>query len=261
MEAIFRASYVLTGLLITAEIILNLRKRTVGVEGLIAATCLLSFIVTFISFYLLYGHFPIIYARENLFFLSLVIYFTSTFYLKNKEKKFLHLAGLLLALALLLGSFLISYKPEQPNPFLQSLWLYLHSGSAAIAHTLYIVAFILSVSILLSGSRKEANSSFGKQYESLIKYVKFAFIFHTIMIASGSMWAQKAWGRLWGWDPVEAWSLAAWLMYAAFLHLSAIRRSRSRFNLIFVFVGFVMLIVSFWGIAYVARTVHTYLKL
>lgn len=40
------------------------------------------------------------------------------------------------------------------------------------------------------------------------------------MIVSGAIWANQAWGRYWGWDPVETWSLIAWAIYAIYLHLT-----------------------------------------
>jgi ABC-type transport system involved in cytochrome c biogenesis permease subunit len=46
-----------------------------------------------------------------------------------------------------------------------------------------------------------------------------AFVFLTIMILAGSIWANHAWGRYWGWDNIEVWSLICWLIYAIELHL------------------------------------------
>jgi ABC-type transport system involved in cytochrome c biogenesis permease subunit len=37
-------------------------------------------------------------------------------------------------------------------------------------------------------------------------------------IVTGSMWGSVSWGRYWGWDPKEVWSLVAFLGYTAILH-------------------------------------------
>ena len=37
-------------------------------------------------------------------------------------------------------------------------------------------------------------------------------------VLTGSMWANSSWGRYWGWDPKEVWSLAALMGYMALLH-------------------------------------------
>jgi len=38
-------------------------------------------------------------------------------------------------------------------------------------------------------------------------------------IITGSMWGAASWGRYWGWDPKEVWSLVAFLAYMAILHV------------------------------------------
>ena len=38
-------------------------------------------------------------------------------------------------------------------------------------------------------------------------------------IVTGSMWAASSWGRFWGWDPKEVWSLVALLGYLTILHV------------------------------------------
>ena len=42
-------------------------------------------------------------------------------------------------------------------------------------------------------------------------------------IITGSMWAASSWGRYWGWDPKEVWSLVAFLGYLIILHVRADR--------------------------------------
>jgi ABC-type transport system involved in cytochrome c biogenesis permease subunit len=34
----------------------------------------------------------------------------------------------------------------------------------------------------------------------------------------GALWADKSWGRFWGWDPKEAWALISLLVYLVILH-------------------------------------------
>ncbi len=47
---------------------------------------------------------------------------------------------------------------------------------------------------------------------------RFAFPLWTFTILAGAVWADYAWGRFWGWDPKETWSLVTWVVYAAYLH-------------------------------------------
>jgi cytochrome c biogenesis factor len=55
------------------------------------------------------------------------------------------------------------------------------------------------------------------------------------------VWAASSWGRYWGWDPKEVWSLVAFLAYIAILH--------GRFDrLIGPFGVAALSIVAFWTI-------------
>ena len=60
-------------------------------------------------------------------------------------------------------------------------------------------------------------------------------------ILTGSIWAASSWGRYWGWDPKEVWSLIAFFAYLAILH--------GRFDRFIGTFGVAALsIVAFWTI-------------
>jgi ABC-type transport system involved in cytochrome c biogenesis permease subunit len=50
-------------------------------------------------------------------------------------------------------------------------------------------------------------------------YIHVGSILLLAGIVTGSMWAASSWGRYWGWDPKEVWSLVAFLGYMAILHV------------------------------------------
>jgi ABC-type transport system involved in cytochrome c biogenesis permease subunit len=55
-------------------------------------------------------------------------------------------------------------------------------------------------------------------YDMLYWYNFAGSIFLLAGILTGSMWAASSWGRYWGWDPKEVWSLVAFLAYMAIIH-------------------------------------------
>lgn len=64
------------------------------------------------------------------------------------------------------------------------------------------------------------------------------FVMWTFTIIGGSVWAEDAWGRYWGWDPKEVWSFVIWVVYAAYLHARTTRGWSGRRAAWFVVVGF-----------------------
>jgi ABC-type transport system involved in cytochrome c biogenesis permease subunit len=72
-------------------------------------------------------------------------------------------------------------------------------------------------------------------------YIHIGSILLIAGILTGSIWAASSWGRAWGWDPKEVWSLIAFLAYLAILH--------GRFDrLIGTFGVAALSIVAFWTV-------------
>ncbi len=81
--------------------------------------------------------------------------------------------------------------------------------------------------------------------EAAYSLVCIGFAFLTAGIALGSIWAASAWGDWWGWDPKETFSLAIWLVFAAFLHFRYLYRQKFlRLNSIWIILGFILIILS-----------------
>lgn len=52
----------------------------------------------------------------------------------------------------------------------------------------------------------------------IYKAIQIAVILLTAGTILGGVWADRAWGRFWGWDPKEVWALISILVYMAILH-------------------------------------------
>jgi ABC-type transport system involved in cytochrome c biogenesis permease subunit len=42
--------------------------------------------------------------------------------------------------------------------------------------------------------------------------IVFGFPVWTFGVIAGAIWADQAWGRYWGWDPVETWAFITWVL-------------------------------------------------
>ncbi len=87
--------------------------------------------------------------------------------------------------------------------------------------------------------------------------VMFGFLFLTIGIITGSVWANTAWGRYWGWDNKEIWSLITWLIYAALLHVRISRGWSGIETAILSIIGFTAVIFTYFGVNYLPG-LHSY---
>jgi cytochrome c-type biogenesis protein CcsB len=85
-----------------------------------------------------------------------------------------------------------------------------------------------------------------------------AFVGWTFTLVAGAIWAEHAWGRPWGWDPKETWSLVIFLIYAAYLHVRATVGWASHKFAYFALVGFIALLANFYIVNIFFSGKHSY---
>ena len=87
--------------------------------------------------------------------------------------------------------------------------------------------------------------------------VVFGFLFLSAGIISGAVWANSAWGRYWGWNPKETWSLITWFVYATLLPARLMRGWRGKRIAVFSMVGFAAVLFTYFGVNYLPG-LHSY---
>jgi len=98
-------------------------------------------------------------------------------------------------------------------------WLAIHVPIIMVSYsvlTLGVLVAHLQIGLTIRG---KGNSPAGLQMIDLLYwYIQIGSILLIVGILTGSIWAASSWGRYWGWDPKEVWSLVAFLAYMAILH-------------------------------------------
>lgn len=172
---------------------------------------------------------------------------------------------------LILGaSLLVNKEAQAVTGSLASFWLVIHVIFANLAFGAYAASFALAVAYLM----KQGKPS--HRWQGLLsrfpepdvldgmsfRFVGAGFVFETIMIASGAIWANEAWGRYWGWDPVETWSLIAWAIYAIYLHLTLTMGWRGRKAAWVAVIALPVILFSLLGVPIAYDSIHgAYLSL
>lgn len=179
--------------------------------------------------------------------------------------------GLPVTLLLVIGQGLavtVFYVAVAPLvPALHSVWFVIHIIAAAFSGALFNVGGIASV-LYLVRSRAEARDRVTGYLRFLpdatrldqlaYRATAFAFPLWTFTIAAGSIWAEYAWGRYWGWDPKETWSLVTWVVYAAYLHARATAGWKGRRAAWLGVLGVVAFWWNFVGINLLVSGLHSY---
>ena len=90
------------------------------------------------------------------------------------------------------------------------------------------------------------------------KSISFGFLFLTVGIISGAVWANSAWGTYWSWDPKETWSLITWFIYAIFLHCRFMRGWRGKRAAWISVIGFASVVFTYLGVNFLLSGLHSY---
>jgi len=176
-------------------------------------------------------------------------------------------------LALGLAETLI-YTPAGPLvPALQSYWLSIHVTAMTLATGIFFVAAVLGIMYLVA-ERYRARVAAGKaqpgngliarvpsaaQLDKLTyRTVVFGFPVWTFGVIAGAIWADQAWGRYWGWDPVETWAFITWVIYAAYLHARATAGWRGARAHYIQLLGFASLITNMLVVQVFITGMHSY---
>ncbi len=218
-------------------------------------------LITFILRWINTGHMPVMGGYEHSligsWFLSGIFIFAQWRYPVMRR---LHLVITALVI-LILGNGIqtgTEYIPLEP-PY-RSNWLYVHVFFAWLTFGSYFVAAstgLVTITREFLIKRFSFNIPEEKFLDELsLRLILFGFFSETIMIGSGAIWAHGLWGRYWGWDPVETWSLISWLLYGLNLHLRLTYGWRGKRAAYLAVISLVSVIALFFGIGYISG-LHT----
>ncbi len=169
----------------------------------------------------------------------------------------------LLTSILMIGFGLFS-NPEARNlpPTLRSIWLIFH----VLFNKLAVGAFVLSVASAVVLLLKLGGAS-GRLLDRLpgadvveahtLRFVGFGFVFWSTTIVAGAIWANQSWGRYWGWDPIEVWSLVTWLCYGTLLHSHLFFRLKARATAWGTLACFVVSVLTVFIFPFLIPSLHS----
>nr|UQW89949.1 cytochrome c heme attachment protein [Spyridium subochreatum] len=90
------------------------------------------------------------------------------------------------------------------------------------------------------------------------RIISLGFIFLTIGILSGAVWANEAWGSYWNWDPKETWAFITWTIFAIYLHIHTRTNLKSVNSAIVASMGFLIIWICYFGVNLLGIGLHSY---
>jgi len=235
--------------------------------GLIAQT--MGLILRWLESYKMgIGHAPLSNLYESLIFCSwtiVLLYLIIEWRIKSRNLGAFVIPFAFFSMAFASFSPNVNARIQPLIPALQSNWLISHVITCFFGYAALTIACGLGFMYLLKGLEEEGKPRLffrllpGREIVDELTYhsVVIGFIFLTLGIITGSVWAYSAWGSYWSWDPKETWSLITWLVYAAMLHSRFVHGWRGKRMAIMSIIGFASVLFTYFGVNYLPG-LHSY---
>jgi cytochrome c-type biogenesis protein CcsB len=270
--AITTFAYLLCALLYLSGVIF--RRRTIMLWGSVTVAAALAIQMAGIllrwreSYQIGYGHAPLSNLYESLVFAAwaiMLIYLVMEY--RTKQRALGVFPALFAFLAMAYASFStgVSSKIQPLLPALKSNWLIAHVVTCFLGYAAFAVSCGISILYIARNSKQETTGGASsllpdlRQLDELnYQMVLFGFLWLSLGIITGSVWADLAWGTYWSWDPKETWSLITWLIYAALLHARNMKGWRGSRVAWLSIIGFVCVLFTYFGVNFLLGGLHSY---
>jgi cytochrome c-type biogenesis protein CcsB len=211
------------------------------------------------------GHSPMSNGYESMLFISWVTLLAGLIF---SRRSLLTLAATsVLGGLTLMVAHLSFMDPEITNlvPVLKSYWLTLHvsviTGSYGFLGLGAILGLVVLIMMLFVNSTNRERISSVIDELTVINYrsLTLGLYFLTIGTFLGAVWANESWGRYWGWDPKETWSLITIIVYTLVTHSRMIpgMKETYTFNLLSLF-ALSSVLMTYFGVNYYLSGLHSY---
>lgn len=211
------------------------------------------------------GHGPYISTYEVF---SSDVWITVAFFLffQWRSRKFAGLGVLVMPLSFLMMGFALlgSREVRLLPPSLRSAWLVVHIVFAKLTVASLLVAVALAIAYLVKEDKEPAKEGVlarlpgpGILDDYIYRMTAFGFVALTIMIVTGIIWGNYAWGSYWSWDPAQTWSLVVWIVYGLYMHGRITFRWRGRVSSWYIIFAFLFSIAAFFVMPYFVKDLHS----
>lgn len=141
-----------------------------------------------------------------------------------------------------------------------NFWLSTHVTTIILSYGALALSWILANTVLIKRRIGKMDKAEENGHADIIyTTLKWGTVMLAAGIILGGVWADYSWGRFWGWDPKETWSLIVLCLYMAILHgryTSWIKNDRF---MTVTAAAFLSVMMAWFGVNYIlASGLHSY---
>ncbi len=182
----------------------------------------------------------------------------------RREKLLVYVGMMYSMMTLLMINFAHGMLSPSIGPLVPVLrdnfWLSTHVTTIIIAYGAFALSWVLANIILFKRKFSTVDPAEESYVCDLIyTCLKYGNILLFAGIILGGVWADYSWGRFWGWDPKETWSLIVFTIYMAIIHGKYTSWIKNARFIPLVAGAFMSVMMAWFGVNYILATgLHSY---
>jgi ABC-type transport system involved in cytochrome c biogenesis permease subunit len=141
-----------------------------------------------------------------------------------------------------------------------NFWLSTHVTTVILSYAALALSWLIANGLMIRARFFNISSAEYRYGVDLVyTCIKFGVVLLAAGIILGGVWADYSWGRFWGWDPKETWSLIVLLVYMAILHGKSTSWIPPKRFVPMVAGAFMTVMMAWFGVNYIlASGLHSY---
>ncbi|CZE47517.1 cytochrome c biogenesis protein [Campylobacter geochelonis] len=151
------------------------------------------------------------------------------------------------------------------QPVLNSYWLTIHVSVITASYGFLGLGSLLGLFtlVLFIIKKSDKNDEISRNILEATRINEMSLILGLCLLTVGNflggVWANESWGRYWGWDSKETWSLVTILIYAAVIHMRFIPKVNSQYWFaVASMFSYASVIMTYFGVNFYLSGMHSY---
>ncbi len=267
--------YLILGFLLLITIFINIFKQNLNLSKftkVILALFAIGFIFHTFGLALRWyvaGHAPWSNGYETMIYIAWAIVLSGMFFSKQSTLA-LATTGILSGITLFVAH--LSWLEPQITtlaPVLKSYWLTIHvsviTASYGFLGLSALLGFINMILFTFINKKREDEKFFSilLSIKESNRINEMSILIGLVLLVIGNflggIWANESWGRYWGWDPKETWTLISILIYVVIIHLRYIKEFLSDYLFALLsLISYASIIMTYFGVNYYLSGKHSY---
>ncbi len=141
-----------------------------------------------------------------------------------------------------------------------NFWLSTHVSTVTLSYACFALACLVGNYLLIMDVfSKDQRNKLELWNKAIRIIIQIGVVFLATGIILGGIWADYSWGRFWGWDPKETWSLISLIVYIIILHGRYVGWFKGIVFTMISTIGFLFILMTWFGVNYILSAgLHSY---